>query len=63
MTTQRTPPTKVQCLRSGRIFLRDQLGLIGDDVREVDSCPACGQAVRGTYAPCTLFQDVDVDVT
>ena len=63
MTTERIPPPKVQCIRSGRIFLREQMSLIGDEPRDLDACPACGQRVQGTYTPCTTFQNVDVDVT
>jgi hypothetical protein len=63
MTTERTPPTKVQCLRSGRIFPRSQIDLIPGVASEASTCPACGFGVQGVYTPCTNFQDLNVDVT
>ena len=63
MTAQRTPPSKVQCLRSGRIFDKGLLSLIEQKVYETSDCPACGHRGPDAYSPCVHFQNVDVDVT
>ncbi len=63
MTQQRTPPTKVQCIRSGKIFPKSQLDLIEDKAYDTSECPACGFARSGAYIPCRTFQNVDVDVS
>lgn len=61
----RRPPDKVQCMRSGEIFPRERLAeLQPGRVYTSNVCPVCGfSRGDGVYTPCTVFQNVDVDVT